>query len=102
MKKKELEPVSNLLDAVLARVGVGRAPDLARLVNDWPELAGHPWDDGTRPTRLSDGDLVVEVPNGAVASLLRYQIPGLIERLQEALGSGVVTSVSLRVARPGR
>lgn len=102
MTKRELEPVSNLLDAVLARVGAGRAPDLARLTNDWPQLAGHPWNDGTRPTRLSDGDLVVEVPDGTAASLLRYQIPALIDRLQGALGSGVVTSVTLRVARRGR
>ena len=100
MKRREIQQVSSILDAVLAKYGVARAPDMARVIEDWRELAGESWGERTTPMRLTDGDLLVEVPDGTSAAVLRYQIPALIEGLTDALGAGVVTSVSLRVARP--
>lgn len=100
MKRREIQQVSSILDAVLAKYGAARAPDIARVIEDWRELAGDSWGERTTPMRLTNGDLLVEVPDGTSAAVLRYQIPALIEGLTDALGAGVVTSVSLRVARP--
>jgi hypothetical protein len=91
-------PIADLLDAFLARVGGGRAPELTRLARDWDEHAGSPWAGRSRPVRLENAELVVEVQDGASASLLRFQVPALIARLDGALGHGVVASVRLRVA----
>lgn len=100
MKRREIQQVSNILDAVLAKYGVARAPDMARVKENWASLAGESWGERTEPLRLTDGDLLVEVPDGTTAAVLRYQIPALIEGLTDALGAGIVSSVTLRVARP--
>ena len=98
------EPIRSVLDDVMRRLGVARAVDVAQLVTDWDEIAGEPWAGRSRPAVLEGGDLVVEVPDGAAASLLRYQVGALVKRLDEVVGQGLVTSVRVRVAarRGGR
>lgn len=97
--RRDPMPISDLLDAFLARVGGGRAPELTRLTASWDDLAGPPWAGRSRPARFEQSELLVEVPDGATASLLRFKVPDLIARLDGALGHGVVGSVRLRVAR---
>jgi hypothetical protein len=100
MKEKGLRHIGDIVDGILARVGTGGALELARLVEDWSGVAGPAWT-AARPVRLRDGELLVEVDNGAAASLLRFQVPDLLRDLDAGLGEGVVDSVVLRVARRG-
>jgi hypothetical protein len=100
--KDGLKQVGGIIDAILARVGTGRAPELVRLIEDWDQLAGDGWAGLSRPVRLKEGELLVEVDGGTQASLLRYRVPDLLRSLETNLGMGVVESVVLRVARPGR
>lgn len=95
-----LDHIGNGLDDMLRRLGVPQAPDLNRLVAEWPELAGEPWGSRSRPAGFDGGELVVDVPDGAVATLLRYQTGALLSRLQERLGAGLVDQIRVRVARP--
>lgn len=95
-----LRPMGDILDGVLSKIGAGRAPDVLRLVAEWDVLAGERWVGVSRPVVLNSGRLVVEVRDAAVASLLKYQVPGLLERLRTELGAGVIETVHLRV--PGR
>ncbi len=97
-RRRDLVPLSETLDAVLARIGAARAPDLARIVADWEALAGEPWATRARPVKLAAGELVVEVDDGATASLLKYQALDLIDRCAAAFGPGVVSTVAIRVA----
>jgi hypothetical protein len=46
---------------------------------------------------LQRGELLVEVADGATASLLRYQVPGLVDRLEGALGARLVDTVKIRL-----
>ena len=96
---RDLEPVSGFLDQVLRRFGMPDPVDLSRLVEEWPELAGEPWGTRSRPAGLDRGELLVEVDDGSVATLLRYQQAALVERLERQLGAGLVTSVRIRVNR---
>ena len=100
MSEKGLRQIAGILDGILARVGTGGASQLARLVEDWSGVAGPAWA-AARPVRLREGELLVEVENGAAASLLRFQVPDLLRDLEAGLGAGVVDSVVLRVARRG-
>ena len=99
-RKRDLEPMASVLDGVLAKIGVGRAPDVLRLMAEWDVLAGGRWVGVSRPVVLKSGRLIVEVRDGAVASLLKYQVQDLLGRLQSELGAGVIDSVHLRL--PGR
>jgi len=95
-------PIRDVLDEVLRRLGVGRPLDAAQLVAEWDDVAGEPWAGRSRPASLEGGELVVEAFDGAAASLLRYQVAALIDRLDERLGQGLVTAVRVRVAAPRR
>lgn len=92
----------DILETVLRDLGGGKAPDFATLSSQWADLAGEPWGSRTRPVHLRNTELVVEVSDGATASLLRYQAPELCQKLGEELGVGVVQTIVLRVVRnPG-
>lgn len=95
-----LERVGGFLDRVLEHFGIPGAGVVGMLVSEWPRLAGEPWGSRSRPGGLRDGELVVEVDDGSVATLLKYREMELLDRLEEGLGSRVVTSVRIRVARP--
>ena len=92
----EIRRLSDVLEAVLGRLGVGDLSVWRRLEAEWGELAGEPWDRHARPASLSGGTLVVEATSPAAVSILRYGTAGLVERLADALGDGVVRDVRVR------
>ena len=96
---RDLEKVGGFLEQALRRFGMPDPVDLNRLVDEWEELAGEPWGTRSRPAGLNDGELIVEVDDGSVATLLTYQKRSLVERLTERLGVPLVTSVKVRVTR---
>ncbi len=95
-------PIRELLQSVLSRLGVARPLEMAELLAKWEDVAGEPWASRAAPVSLSGGELVVEVADGATASLLRYQTSQLSARLDEQVGRGLVTTVRIRVRKPGR
>jgi predicted nucleic acid-binding Zn ribbon protein len=96
---RDLERVGGFLDQVLRRLGVPEEVDVARLVETWEDLAGEPWGSRSRPVGLNEGELVVEVDDGSIATLLKYQQKNLLERLERRFGTPVATSVKIRVSR---
>jgi predicted nucleic acid-binding Zn ribbon protein len=96
---RDLERVGGFLEQVLRRLGLPDPFDLNRLVEEWAELAGEPWGTRSQPAGLTDGELVVEVDDGSIATLLTYQRKALVDRLEQRLGAPLVTSVRIRVAR---
>jgi len=73
--------------------------DVARLVETWEELAGEQWGSRSRPVGLDEDVLVVEVDDGSIATLLKYQQKTLLDRLERGFGTRVATSVRIRVSR---
>jgi hypothetical protein len=95
----DLERVGDGLDEMLRRLGIPSPGDSARLFEEWDRIAGEPWADRSEPIGVQDGELVVEVADGAVATLLRYQTAALVDRLAERLGAPLVQRVTIRVRR---
>jgi len=96
---RDLERVGGFLDRVLRGLGMPDPLDLNRLVDGWEDLAGEPWGTRSQPAGLDGGELVVEVDDGSIATLLTYQREALIGRLERRLGTPLVTSIKIRVAR---
>jgi hypothetical protein len=96
---KGLRPVSDGLDGILQRLGLPADLDMSSIVQDWPEVSGEPFSRLSRPSGLRAGELVLEVDDGAAATLIKYRISELLERLDERYGRGRVTSVRITVAR---
>ncbi len=96
----DLQRIGDDLEAVLRRLGLPAPGALDRLLNDWPGLAGGVWAERAVPVGLREGELLVDVADGTTASLLRYQVSDLLERLEQGLGARLVDSVRLRVRSP--
>ncbi|MBN2113128.1 MAG: DUF721 domain-containing protein [Acidimicrobiia bacterium] len=96
----DLQPIGEDLEEILRRLGLPSPGALERLVADWPGVAGEPWAGRSAPAGWQRGELVLEVADGATASLLRYQVPALLDRLESTLGARLVEAVRLRVRSP--
>ena len=94
------EEISGLIGEVLERVSAGADTRQGEIVDDWDVFAPGDWASGT-PIGVKDGVLLVSVPNGAIASLVKYQVTALIGAIDRRYGPGVVTGVRVSVTRPG-
>ena len=93
----DLQRIGDDLEGLLRHLGLPAPGALERLLHDWARVAGEPWAERAVPVGLNRGELVVEVADGTTASLLKYQVNGLLERLEESLGARLVETVRLRV-----
>ena len=96
-ERHELEPIAKDLDALLESLGMPTSLDLAELVEDWDQVAGEPFAGVAEPVGLKDGELVLQVPVGAAASLLKYRVGPLLDRLRSHFGEGAIDRVRIRV-----
>lgn len=97
--RRDLEPIGSDVEALLGKLGMPPAVDLGRLVTDWEEVAGPPFAGVSAPVGIDSGELIVEVADGAAASLLKYRIGPLLDRLTAHFGEGIVDRVKIRVGR---
>ncbi len=94
-----LEPISDAVGTLLQNLGIADPGVSARLVREWLAITGEPWDKATRPVRLRNGELVLEVSSPAEVSVLRYRTGELLAQLDRHLGEGIVEVVRLKTAR---
>ncbi len=94
-----LEPISDAVGTLLKTLGIADPGVSARVVSDWPKITSEPWTGSTRPIRLRNGELVLEVATAGEVSVLRYRTGELLAQLDQALGEGVVEVVRLKTAR---
>lgn len=97
--RREPAPITDVLGTVMEQASARYGSRLARLRGSWSTLAGDVWA-GTTPVAVKDEVVVVEVPDGGRASLLRFQADALLRAIQEAFGEGFASGIRLRVARP--
>ena len=93
--------VADSLDQVARRVGVPKASSLTAVFARWSDIVGASVADHCRPHSLRDGVLQVVVSEPAWATQLSFLSSRIIERCDEVAGPGSVTSVVVRVGRPG-
>ena len=75
------EAMASLLESIGRRRGWQRALLLARIQEQWPELAGAAGRDG-HPCGLGQGVLWVRVAHPAQASVLQYEQPAILARIE--------------------
>ena len=99
--KRDLAPVGEVLDDVLGRYAGAPTEPTSTVLAHWDEVAGPSWR-RARPVRVTpDGVLLVEVPDGGLATRLRYESETLVAAIGRELGPGLVSSVRLRVDKTG-
>lgn len=95
----EPRSVPEVLDQVLAGLGVPSADAVVTVSERWSDLVGAEVAPHVRPVSIEHGRLTVVADSPAWASHLRWAEAQLLVQLAELIGPGVVTTVALRVAR---
>ena len=95
----DMKPIGSGLERLLRDLGMPETFDVAGLADEWSEVAGEPFAELSRPASFGAGELVLEVSDGAAASLLKYHIGSLVERISERYGRGTVNTVRIKVSR---
>ncbi len=101
MNHPAMKPLAQILESVvehLADQGAATPSNLTVLA-DWDTLVPEVWREHGRPIRLERGELVVALPDGATASLLRFRVGELMDAINGAFGSDEVTAVRVTVDR---
>lgn len=91
--------VADGLNRLLRGLGAPPADVLAALFEHWPSIAGTDLAEHSRPVRLVNRRLIVEVDDAARAAQLRFEEGALLARLAARLGEGRVQFVRPRVVR---
>jgi len=81
------------LDRVVQSLGMPSTSALEKLFHRWADIVGPELAGQCRPVKLDKGRLIIEAPDRAWATELRWLESSLVERCAEAVGVGVVTSV---------
>ncbi|MDR1386715.1 MAG: DciA family protein [Propionibacteriaceae bacterium] len=95
---RDPQPVGRLMDRVFVDRGWGTDLSLAALLGQWADFVGSVNADHSHPEGFRDGQLTVRAESTSWAGAIRLIAPGIIARLNQALGQDSVTS--LRVLGP--
>jgi len=95
-----MEPFSESLDEVFARLGLPDPVLISQISREWDELAGQPWAGRSKPLYVKSKTLIVEASAPSMIAFLRYGKATLLETLRERFGEGEIEAVE--VVAPGR
>ena len=92
-------PIAGLLAPVLRPAYKRRAPAAANLLADWEEIAGPGLAARAAPIKFAGGTLTLAC-SGPVAMELQLLGPQIIERLNQALGHGMIERLRFQQSTP--
>ncbi len=96
--RREPSEISEVIGSIIENATVAVDLRHTELVEQWSEIVPGDWVLGT-PIGVRDGTLLVTVPDGATATLLRYQERSLTQALEARFGPDLVASVRVSVDR---
>jgi predicted nucleic acid-binding Zn ribbon protein len=100
MSNDDLEPLSDTLSQVFARLGFADPELLSTISSEWETLAPTPWPQRSRPVGVRGKTLVVEAASPSMVAFLRYGVTHLLAAIAARVGEGVIEGVDVRP--PGR
>ncbi len=95
--RRDPEEIDDLLGAIVEQAGASRDLGISALVASWDDIVSERWQGRSRPIGVREQILLVEVPDGTAASLLRYDSADLLRRISDHCGPDLVRSVRFRV-----
>jgi predicted nucleic acid-binding Zn ribbon protein len=96
-KKTQPEEIDDVLGSIIAKAGASADLGVSRLVASWDDVVSERWRGCSRPIGVKERTLLVEVPTGADASILRYDTADLLRRISARFGPDLVRAVRFRV-----
>jgi len=99
-RDKDLEPFSESIDDVFARLGLPDPILMSQVSEEWETLAGSPWVGRSRPLYVRGKTLVVEASTPSMIAFLRYGEQKLLETLQNRFRPGEIEAIE--IVSPGQ
>ena len=96
-KKKQPTEISEVLGSIIEKASVGIDVRHGQLVTEWKSFAPDDWVTFGTPVGVRYKTLLIEVSDGSAATLLRYQMRDLLDAIEERFGTGIVSSVKVRI-----
>ena len=97
-KAGEMVSFGDMIQSIMARLGVADLDRIRELDERWEEVAGPQWGSNSVPVVVSNGELLVEASDPRLVRMLRHDADRLVVRIAERFGRSFVTSV--RVVGP--
>jgi predicted nucleic acid-binding Zn ribbon protein len=101
-RREDPQPLGAAIDGLLAERGWRAAAAVGSVFGRWDQIVGPDLAAHTQPAHYGDGELVVTADSTAWATQLRLLAANLVRRLNEELGDGTVTRVTVRGPAPPR
>lgn len=101
-EQRDPEAIDDLIGSIVQKAGVCADLNASKLVASWDDIVPERWLGRSKPIGVRGQTLLVEVPKGADASLLRYDTAGLLRRIASRFGPNLVRAVRFRVQGDGR
>jgi hypothetical protein len=92
-------PVGEVLRTVMQDRGLGAGGSLAKLMARWPASVGADIARHACPAMLKGGRLTVTVDSSAWMGQLSMLAPGIIEKVNEAIGEDLVKNLHFRIGK---
>jgi len=86
--RRNLEAVEEVLDTVLGRFAAPERTALQQIAASWETVCGPAWSEA-EPVRCDGDTLVVEVPNGLVASRLQFDTTRVLASLRNGPANAI-------------
>ena len=101
-EQRDPEVIDDLIGSIVHQAGASADLSSSKLVASWDSIVPERWLGRSKPIGVREQALLVEVPKGADASLLRYDTADLIRRISSRFGPDLVLTVRFRVRGDGR
>jgi predicted nucleic acid-binding Zn ribbon protein len=95
MFKREVKPIGDLLQEMLRKEGLETPLLQRRIVDAWDQVTGHMISGYTREKFIRNQVLHVKIDNPALRQDLSMMHTQLTRRLNETVGSSVITDVRI-------
>jgi predicted nucleic acid-binding Zn ribbon protein len=92
-KKDRPTPIGGLVGSVLTRMGIAEKVERATVIADWEQLVGPHIARVSRPVRIRDETLFVEVESAAWRMELSMLRPRLMRKLNAGRGKGRIEKI---------
>lgn len=92
----QVQRLDEAMKAVVADLGWQDATTAARAVAEWPTIVGPEIAAHVNAVRMEQGTLVVQAESTAWANQMRLLLGQVQQRLDEALGEGIVQEISVQ------
>lgn len=89
----DFETIGKIIEKILKNYGIEKKVKENQVINIWDEIVGRKISSITKPMRVADGKLFVQVCNSSWRSELFLLKPKILKKIQKEIGKGIIQEI---------